>query len=138
MTSYHVPEGVKIVKEEHFSYASVRVRSDDIVQVNSAEDFTYSIMETLEVHHAINRLTGEKHMLILHVPGKYTTVDAETRKFIASEFGLRFCRAQAFVIRSAAQKLVANFFMKVNKPAKPTRFFNNQQDAEKWLHSFSS
>jgi hypothetical protein len=131
--AYSIPTGVNILGEKHFDYASVRVRTDGIVQVNSKEDFVYTIEETVEVHKAINELTDEKMMLVLHVPGRYTSIDEETRRFIASKHGLRFTIAQAFVIGSMAQRIIANFFMKVNKPARPTRFFTSQGEAEKWL-----
>ena len=130
------PKGVKVFEAFQFPYANVNVRSDGIVHVVSGEDISYTIKETLDVHNKINELTNCEPMLILHVPGKYATIDDASRKFIASKEGLRYCIAQAFVIHSMAQKMVANFFMRVNKPVKPTRFFNTQEEAENWLGKF--
>lgn len=134
---FQIPTGVKIIKEFHFSYATIWVRSDNIVQVDSAENAFYTLVETLEVHNKINELTDYKPMLILHVTGKYANVDADTREFLASENGLRYVIAQAFVLHSMAQRMVANFFMNIDRPKKPTKFFDAQEEAEKWLHSFN-
>ncbi len=133
---FTAPAGVKVLKEHHFDYASIRVRSDGIVQVNSGEIY-YTMIETMAVHEKINELSNNQPMLILHVPGEFANVDEETRRFLASEFGLRYVIAQAFVLNSMAQRIVANFFMKINKPIKPTKFFTSQEDAEKWLLSFN-
>ena len=39
-------------------------------------------------------------------------------------------------IKSLAHKILASFYLKINKPVVPTCFFNNKIDAEKWLKSF--
>lgn len=134
---FEIPKGVEILKEFHFDYASIYVRNDNIVQVNTGENTFYTIVETLEVHNKINELTNCEQKLILHVTGKYASVDADTRKFVASENGLRYVIAQAFVLHSMAQRMIANFFMKIDKPKKPTKFFDTQHEAEKWLNTFN-
>jgi hypothetical protein len=44
--------------------------------------------------------------------------------------------ADAFVIYSLPQKLVGNFYLKVNKPPVPTRFFKTPEEAIRWLRKF--
>jgi len=135
MIPCHIPSGVAVIKEHHFDYASIRVRNDGIVQINSQEDVLFGLQESLLVHSKVNELNENKPMLILHVPGKHTNIDDETRKFLSSEKGVKNRLAFAFVLQSLGQKLVANFFLKVNKPKIPTRFFTSQHEAEKWLLS---
>ena len=74
--------------------------------------------------------------LILKIPGKYTSVDKDTRNHVSKGDGARFSIAEAFIISSLAHKLVANFYLKTNKPVVPTRFFTNQIEAEGWLQTF--
>lgn len=137
MEPVKIPEDKEILRSHHFEYASIVVRKDNIVQVDSGDNTFYTMQETLEVHNKINELSGCRPMLILHLPGKFANVDDDTRKFLASEHGLRFVIAQAFVLHSMAQRMVANFFMKMNKPKKPTKFFDKKEDAEEWLLSFN-
>jgi hypothetical protein len=35
-----------------------------------------------------------------------------------------------------AQKILANFYIKINKPERPTKFFNNKDEAINWLKPF--
>lgn len=38
----------------------------------------------------------------------------------------------AFVVTSLAHRLIANFYLKIDKPANPSRLFKNKEDAESW------
>jgi hypothetical protein len=38
----------------------------------------------------------------------------------------------AFVTKSLAQRLIANFYLRINKPTHPSKLFNNQIEAEHW------
>ena len=132
---FKIPERVNILQEYHFGYASLRLRSDGITQINTADDTMYSLKETKEVHSMVTKLNGRQPILIMHVPGKHTNADNASRKFLASETGLKNRLAFAFVLQSLAQRIVANFYVRMNKPKRPTKFFSVQKDAEKWLLS---
>ncbi len=41
--------------------------------------------------------------------------------------------AFAIIIDSSLSKVIGNFFLGINKPAVPTRLFDNETDAEAWL-----
>lgn len=43
--------------------------------------------------------------------------------------------AVAVVSTNMASRLIANFFISVNKPKTPTRLFNTRKEAESWLRS---
>lgn len=40
--------------------------------------------------------------------------------------------SDSMVIQGLAQKMIANFYTKINRPRKPTRFFNNLEDSISW------
>ena len=42
----------------------------------------------------------------------------------------------AFVIKSLAQKLLGNAYLKINKPVVPTALFDNEEKAIEWLQKF--
>jgi len=130
---FHIPEDLNILKEHHFGYASIRLRSDGITQINTIEDTLYTLKETKEVHGVVTELNGPQPILVMHVPGKHTNADDASRKFLASEDGLFNRLAFAFVLQSLGQRIVANFYIRVNKPKRPTKIFSVQEDAEHWL-----
>lgn len=47
-----------------------------------------------------------------------------------------YSKADAFVLNSMAQKILANFYIKINKPERPTKFFNNADEALIWLKQY--
>jgi len=50
-----------------------------------------------------------------------------------SKSGSKYKIADAFIIHTLSQKIIANFYLKIQKPVVPTKFFSNSMDAEKWL-----
>ena len=133
---FNIPEGVNVLNEYYYDFASIRLRSDGITQINPSDDTTYTLDDTVKVHNTIIKLNENNPMLILHVAGKHTTSENESRTFLASEEGNRNRIASAYVLQSLAQRIVANFYYKMFKPRRPTKFFTNQKDAENWLLSF--
>lgn len=60
-------------------------------------------------------------------------ITAEARAMFADkEFGKNRIAA-AFVIRSLANRLIGNFFIKFHKPPTPSKLFHTQEDALEWL-----
>src|SRR5207253_895828 len=66
---------------------------------------------------------------------KETTKDA--RDFMANE-GNDLVLASAMVVNSPMLKMMANFYIMVNKPKNPTRLFTDRESALEWLAQFKS
>ena len=49
-----------------------------------------------------------------------------------------FTLADSFVIHSLAQKILANFYLKISKPVLPTKVFNKPDEAEAWLQTLDA
>jgi len=64
------------------------------------------------------------------LPGK------ANRDFWANADSCPYSKADAFIINSTAMKLIANFYLSINKPQRPTRMFTTEEDAIKWLKTF--
>ena len=67
---------------------------------------------------------------------EFADSDPEVREWKVSEESDVYKHAEAIVISSFAQKLVANFYLSINRPQRPTRVFTNLKDAEKWLRGY--
>lgn len=76
---------------------------------------------------------GNKFAVLTDATNFFST-SSELRNLLASkEFtALRF--ATAIVTQSMASKIIGNFFIKVNKPATPTKLFSNEEQALEWLN----
>lgn len=125
-----------IVKELILPHTHLRLRSDGILQINYPDNFDFTLKDSIESVNAIGEITNGIPHVILKVPGLYTTVDKDTRNHVAKGDGARFSVAEAFIINSLAHKLIANFYIKFEKPQKPTAFFRDIPSAELWLKGF--
>jgi len=64
--------------------------------------------------------------------------DNDAKKYLAGEEVMQYCSALALITANMAQKISANFFIKLKKPTKPTKFFSSEKDALKWLKNFET
>lgn len=84
----------------------------------------------------VQREMGGDRLPVLVLCGEYTTSDVSFLKQLSRNGNDPYSSADAFVIQSIAQKLVANFYIKMVRPERPTKFFTSKQDAVKWLGQF--
>ena len=85
---------------------------------------------------AMGKLGEGKKLPVLIDAGEFTSIDKEVRIFSASEESNIYTLADAIAYYSLAQKLVADFYVKYNKPAVPTKVFANKDEAVDWLKTF--
>jgi hypothetical protein len=130
---FQIPDSVKVVMEHHFDFASIRLRSDGITQINYADDKTYELEDMKKIHDVIKKFNMHQPLLLLYIPGIHTSSDDEARKFMANQEKKENRIGSSYVIKSLAHRLIANFYLKFFKPKNPSGFFSNQEDAERWL-----
>lgn len=81
----------------------------------------------------VDQLGNENKYLNLYEFGLGSNVDETVRNWAADVGGNKQTIADAIVIKSLAQKIVGNFYLKFHRPVKPTKIFNNIEDASIWL-----
>ncbi len=62
----------------------------------------------------------------------FSDIKPEIREWAAESSGNNYTFSDAIVIDSLPQKIMADFYMKVNRPNKPTRIFYNLDKAAEW------
>ena len=102
-----------------------------------SDDLCYEIVHFKEILNRIQETWPDKKHPSLFLVGEFTSISMEARKFGATEEVTIFSKAEAYVIRSLAQRPIANFYLSFDKPAVPTKFFTNQKAAETWLINFN-
>lgn len=65
-----------------------------------------------------------------------TQFDSSAREFSASTEGFMYKKAEALVVRTLAHRLIAELYLKINKPKKASKAFTNEEDAVEWLLTF--
>ena len=132
------PLPIEIVDKTELDHSLFIKRKDGIIEIRCAEDFTYEKEHLIENHTVLKSLFKNEKLRVLSFPGKFTSASYEARHYVARGPHKDFILCEAFLIHSLAQKMIGNFFMKVNKPIVPANYYsyNDKAIAEKWLLNF--
>ncbi len=94
---------------------------------------------TFDAEHAIDNRTAalelagwERCGLIFESDGDIITTPEMRHVSASAQYNSHFI-AVALVSPSVAMKILGNFYMRINRPVVPTRFFSEHDLAEQWL-----
>ena len=91
--------------------------------------------DMIRIRDAQKQLSSQR-IPILISGGKYSTTNVDVLKFLAKNENMPYSKVSAYIANSISQKLLGNFYLNINKPERPTRFFNNKEDAINWLKQY--
>ena len=103
-------------------------------EIDDVDEITRENLD--EYFEAVKKLGGGKAFCNLVVMERFVQVGDGARKYAASEENNTYTIADAFVINSFALKIVGNFYIRYDKPVRPTRIFTNEEEALTWLRTF--
>lgn len=124
------------LKQIALTHSKITFREDGIIEVVFGDNELLTLEDCKEIVTVYREFVQGRKLPILHVIGKYMNVTKEAREYAASEEGLEFSLAEAFVFNSLPHRIIANFYLNINKPSAPTRFFKTKAEAEVWLKTF--
>ena len=113
--------------------ATVALREDGIVQTTIFPEQELSVCDVKEVIEQIALVGGQRMLPQLIVAGHLSGPDLEAMRYIASPGSSPYAIAEAYVITSLSQKILARFYLNFNKPSRPTKMFSYEEDAIAWL-----
>lgn len=130
---YPLPENIELKVE--LDHSLILKRSDGIVEIRCSDDFIYDIKHIKENHHYLKQFASTEKVLVLSFAENYTSITNEARNYTAKGHHKSFIAAEAFLIHSLPQRLLANFYIKISQPIVPAAYFLYQYKdlAEKWL-----
>lgn len=126
----------KIIKEIHLPEASIVLREDGIVHIHYNHNIVLDIPLQLKVLEKFNEITGGKLTPFLFTAGDGVIVTPEARDNAMNTEEDSPCYGTAVIVTSLAYKLIANFYLKFNKPKRPYRVFKSENEAVEWLRTF--
>ena len=103
-------------------------KKDSIIELKHIE-------EIIEIRRDLQQ--GERTVTLVDT-GKLWRVEKDARQRAASSDMVNQNISLAIIAKSLANRLIVNFYMKVDKPNIPTRMFNNYEEAKAWLKSDSA
>lgn len=116
---------IELIEGVEGRYYLVRIAKD-------VEYGTDDLMETIRMQKAM----GSYLLPALVICPSSSTTNVELMQTLSKNKNNPFSKADAFVIQSISQKILANFYLKIYRPERPTRFFTNEPEAMNWLKQF--
>jgi hypothetical protein len=132
------PLKVDILKSEDLNYGVAQLRSDGILTFDPnpavMKDYTVEILE--EMLEVFLRFSDGSPMPYF-CDNRYILgmLGADEKEFIMQHFH-KFASVFAMTVSSPITRLVANTFVKIQKPPVQLKMFRKKEDAINWLLSF--
>jgi hypothetical protein len=126
---------LKLVKEIILPYAVIQLFEPRIIRMEITKDITITKKEAEELNLAMRDLGGGEEIPYLLLATENTQFDSSSRAYAATAQGSRYQEAEALIVRTLAHRLLADLYLKINKPVKPCRVFQHEEDGIEWLMS---
>lgn len=124
---------MQLVQQIIFSHSKLQLLDSKLVRIEIFGNTPIGLKEAKEMNEALGVLSKGKELLLLMVVDEVDQFSKEAMDFSASRQGLLFSTAEAMVVKSTAQRITANLYLKLVKPKKPSKIFNDEKDAVSWL-----
>lgn len=127
---------MKIINQRKVGIYSLTLKDDGILYSHVSDERTESVDTLKEVVQVIGEMVNYKKVPMLNTRDEFAFPTPEIRSFWAQKDSFPYSSAEAYVLPTLALKIIGNAYNVVNRPARPTRFFANEDDAIAWLKTF--
>lgn len=100
--------------------------------VRSGQSFTAEESRTIS-NLALEHFKGKYKVLTL--PEEHAVIESDVRNYLVTPERKERVLADAIVITNLPHRLLADFYLKVQRPDIPTQFFKTFEEALEWLRS---
>jgi hypothetical protein len=105
------------------------LRADGIMYVSISPEKEESVELVKEMVNKMGEMVDYKQVPMLARHEEFALPGRANREY-------PYSKADAFIIKSIAMQFIAKFYLKINKPERPTRMFTCETEAIKWLSTF--
>lgn len=132
-------------ENNYYSFTKEIVTNTVRLRLLSSSIIHYTFLPNSEVneqehqlnHNALLELVDNSNKYTLLIDGDdFANVTPEGRKLIRQLEPLIPVSARAIVIKILSQRILANFYIRFQKPIIPTKIFNNYEEALAWLEQY--
>lgn len=125
-----------VIELREIEEATITLRTDGIVHVRYNEGVEITPELQKRMMKIFQEICGQTQRPFMFSAFEYVTVTKEARANAIAMESVFPGVASAVVAHNTAYRLIANFYLQVNKPKKPYKVFSTQEKAIEWLHTF--
>ncbi|MCD6065581.1 MAG: hypothetical protein K0S33_407 [Bacteroidetes bacterium] len=112
--------------------AFISLIEEQVLVVSVKDGMTIDLPEMWENYNATIQLNPAGDYPVIFETRGYVNITKEARELAATKEMAKESCAMAIMVDNMAMRIFANFYMKVNKPMRPTRSFTDKQKAIAW------
>jgi len=120
----------------HLKKSSITFSEDQLAHLHIKEGQVVELEEVQNIFSIINQAFSGKKFRLLVTAGENATLSPEARAYASSAESSNVIAADAIVVNNYSHEMTANFFIRFNKPHRPTNWFKNREEAMVWLKTF--
>jgi hypothetical protein len=124
---------IHTIKKLDYPDVNLQLKSNDIVYVTFKDDCNLDIPLQMRLLDYYKEITDNKLMHFMFFAAENVSLSKEARDNAVKIEDQSMLGATAVVVDTLAYKLIANFYLKFNKPKRPYKVFSKEEDAIKWL-----
>jgi hypothetical protein len=127
---------VEIIATEICEAFIIRLRSDGIIHSHTSSSLEFNVDSLERFNEVMGKMVNYQKVPLLITLDEFAIPPVETRVFWAKKESCPYASADAYVATNFGHKFIGNFYLKFNKPDRPTKIFSNEKDAIEWLKTF--
>jgi hypothetical protein len=124
MAEEKIDLGKSTLTFEKDQVAHLHIKANQIVETD----------EVKAIFQVINGKNGRFRLLV--TADEQAALSPEAREYASSAESTDKIVADAVVVQNYSHEMTANFFIRFNKPNRPTRLFKHRDEAYEWLNTF--
>ncbi len=136
MTSLTPDKTVTIIATEVCEAFTLQLRSDGILHSHTSSNLEFTIESLKNFNVVMGKMLNYQKAPLLITLDEFAIPPVETRVFWAKKESCPYASADAYVATNFGHKFIGNFYLKFNKPGRPTKIFGTMEEAVEWLKTF--
>jgi hypothetical protein len=136
MTSEYTNKKAVIIQTEICGAFTINLRSDGIIHSHTSSNIDFNVESLIQFNLVIGRMLNYEKAPLLITLDEFAIPPIETRVFWAKKDSCPYASADAYVATNFGHNLIGTFYLRLNKPGRPTKIFSTQEAAVRWLKTF--
>ncbi|MBC7383061.1 MAG: hypothetical protein H7296_08720 [Bacteroidia bacterium] len=125
------------ISEIDLPEVNIQRKSNNIIYVLFKDNCALDINLQMRLLDHYNDIAGNKLMPFIFMAAENVSITKEARDNATKIEDRSMIGSSAVIVTTLPYKLIANFYLRFNKPKRPFKVFSNEEDAVKWLKTIN-